>query len=152
MRSRAIGKKGQIDELLIHVPIVVYVLFVLFSILLAGGLFIHDKIDSRRAELTIIENRIVHEASVYDAATGRTYIGVIDTNAITAKDLDMSIDYSFEKRLGAQIIVGSGVLFYNQKWYEFLIPQAGYIVSKVEQKIYVIEDGEGKPARIRAVT
>lgn len=155
MRSTRIGRKAQVEEHIIHVPTMLFVAYVFVALITVKLVFEAKKVDIEKTELSILANRLVHESSAYDKDTGRTYTGVIDKDAVKDENLQKSMHFGRERRLGIKAKAGEDggtEINYNRKWFERLMPRAGYDTEKIEEEAYIVNDGEGKIMRIEAVT
>ncbi len=148
MRSARINKKSQIDEMLTHIMIIAFVIIVVVTVVTVYFVYTNQKIQIEDSELRITSNRLINEISTYDLDTGRTYIGVIDSQ----KKPDIEIAYKAEARIGAKIQMENDAITFNEKWFNRLKPRAGYDAKKIESNAYLIINGEGIPAEIEAVT
>ncbi|MBI4439186.1 hypothetical protein HY640_04600 [Candidatus Woesearchaeota archaeon] len=152
MRSRKIGKKAQIDELLVHITKAVYVIWVLLSLIGATYLVSQKKIETEQTELAITHARIISGISAYDKETGRTYLGTSDSLKTTDQELGKAIHYGKERKIAASLEIESQKSYYNKRWFERLKPRKGYDVESAQAEYHVVENGEGKKAAIEVLT
>ncbi|MBI2574388.1 hypothetical protein HYV82_00715 [Candidatus Woesearchaeota archaeon] len=152
MRGTRIGKKAQVEEHLIHVAIMFYVIYIIVVLTIVLSIFLSVTLDTQETELKVISARLVHEASFYDKDTGRTYAGVIDSNSAKEESINKAINFGREIRLAARATIGDIAIKYNDAWFERLRPRVGFDVKKAETEAYVVADGEAKKARIEAIT
>ena len=155
MRSYNIGKKAQSDETLIHLPIMFYIIFVVIVIAVMLNVFINRSVNIENAELKIISNRLIHESSVYDKETGRTYEGQIDSKELTEGKIDKAINYGGDNRLSAKISYDGWATSYNEKWYTRIRPRVGYDAKRTISEVFVTDVSnnlKGAEETIEAVT
>ena len=152
MRSRRNGKKAQ-HELMSHLMLAVYVIYVGVTSVSFYYMYGSEKTKIEQTELGIMSKRVVYEASTYDAETGRTYIGLIDSKSATEEQLNKEINFGkTEVRIGVRIKTKDSTITYNGKWFDRLNPRAGQDVEKEREYAYLIIQGKGEAARIEAVT
>ncbi len=149
MRSTRIGKKGQIDEMLVNFLNILFIIYVVVITTAVYFIYTEKKIAIEDAELGIVANRMVREVSTYDKDTGRTYVGMIDPDK--GNEIDDQIAFGNEVRIGAAIQMENSRITYQQKWLDRLKPRVGYDAKKIEKEVFLLENGYGKPAKIEAV-
>ncbi|MBI2133337.1 hypothetical protein HYU11_01505 [Candidatus Woesearchaeota archaeon] len=144
MRSR---KHGQIDENLVHIMTIAYLIYVVVITTAIFFIYTEKKIQIEDAELQIISNRLINEISKVEKDTGRLQVGNIEVS----KDVDREIDFGNRTVISASIRYGEHEMYYNQKWFVRMRPRVGFDAHKNEKETYLIEEGRGKPGKIEAI-
>ena len=136
-------------QVLTILPITAAILFIIIAI---SQIAVFKLTDIKKAELQITENRLMHELSAEDSDSRRTLAGVIDEKMLEPGKMDEAINFGTEMRIAGSIKTDNHEIAYNKKWYTVLNPQAGIKAQKTKAKVYVIDNGQAKPATIEVLT
>ncbi|MBU1201839.1 MAG: hypothetical protein KJ583_02570 [Nanoarchaeota archaeon] len=111
--------EGEGKWLLEMIPKLIFLGIAITVIIVFTALFIMNNLRTDDLEIDVFLNKLIYSKntiSYYDSMTGRTYLGIIDPNKLTEKNLNESMEYN-GTMYAAKITLGSQEAYYLKSRY-----------------------------------